>query len=131
MHLFFRCKLTARCIFRVRELLMSFSFVPSTSFFSLRTLSCSELTTASSGVSWACETIFSTSDAVVFIDAWYCRSASWLGFIISSPPSLTGSARGPFRSGLCNDGPLLTVLRHQQWRLLKVLLDLIIVIIDY
>ena len=55
---------SACCVFRVREFLMSFNFVRSASLFSLRTLCCSELfTTASSGVSWACETIFSTSGA--------------------------------------------------------------------
>jgi len=100
MHPFWEASSTARCVFRVRELLMSFNFVWSTSFFSLRTLCCSELTTVSSGLSWTCETIFSTSGAVVFVDAWYCRSASWLGFIILSPPSLTGSAKRSLSLGV-------------------------------
>ena len=91
---------TARCVLGVREFLMSFSLVQNISFFSLRTLCWSELTMASSGVSWACETIFLTSGAVVFIDAWYCRSASWLGFIIPSPPSLTGSAKRSLSLGV-------------------------------
>ena len=88
---------------------MPFSFVRSTSnsFFFLRTLCCRELTTASSAVSWSCETIFSTSGAVVFIDAWYYRSASWLGFIIPSPLSLTGNAKSSLSLG---DAPWWSVI---------------------
>ena len=54
-------------------------------------------TSASSGVSWDCAIILSTSGALILMDADYSDSALSDGFVIPKPPIRAGSASS-FRS---------------------------------